>query len=309
MEGHNKVMNIQWKVQAMREREKELRTGSSRMAVLKIFAGVFLLAFTTNVMYEPANMVTGGFSGLAIIIKRLTAVNGAAGIPVWFTTTVLNIPLFLVALKMTGWKYLKKSLFSSVLFSVFLSLIPKLDILGGDMLLTSVFGGVLMGVSRGLMFSVNSTTGGADLMAALIHRKLRYYTVAEVVQAIDAIIILFGIWAFGIKMALYAVIAIVIATKISDWMIEGIKISKMSYIISDKNDEIASKIINELGRGVTRISVSGGYSGEKREMLVCVTSKKEIVRLKETAASVDKGAFVIVSDVREVFGKGFIENN
>lgn len=293
----------------MRKRDSKLRTESSKMAVLKIFAGVFLMAFTTNVMYEPANMVTGGFSGLGIIIKKLTAENGAAGVPIWVTTTALNIPLFLAALRMTGWKHLKKSLLSSVLFSVFLSLIPKIDILGGDMLLTSVFGGALMGVSRGLLFSVGATTGGADLTAALIHRRVKYYTVAEVVQAVDGMIILFGIWAFGIKMALYAVIAIAIATKISDWMLEGIKISKMSYIISDKNDEIAAKIINDLGRGVTRIRALGGYSGEKREMLMCVTSKKEIVKLKEAASSVDKGAFVIVSDVREVFGKGFIENS
>lgn len=302
-------MNIQWKVQVMKKREKELRTDSSRMDILKIFAGVFMLAFTINVMYEPANMVTGGFSGLAIIVKKLTAGNDTAGMPIWVTTTALNIPLFLVALRVTGWRYLKKSLLSSVLFSVFLSLIPKVDILGGDMLLTSVFGGVLMGVSRGLLFSVNATTGGADLTAALIHRRIKYYTVAEVVQAVDGMIILFGIWTFGIKMALYAVIAIAIATKISDWMLEGIKISKMSYIISDKNDEIALKILNDLGRGVTRIRALGGYSGEEREMLLCVTSKKEIVKLKETASSVDKGAFVIVSDVREVFGKGFIENS
>ena len=218
----------------MKKIEKELSTDSKGMTVFKIFTGVFLIAFTINVLYEPVNMVTGGFSGLGIIIKKLTAGNDTAGIPVWITTTVLNIPLFLAALKLKGWKYLKRSMLSSVLFSVFLSVIPKNGMLGGDILLTSVFGGVLMGMSRGLLFSVNATTGGADLTAALIQTRIKHYTVAEIVQVLDGMIILFGIWAFGIKMALYAVIAIVIAAKISDWMLEGMKISKMSYIISDK---------------------------------------------------------------------------
>ncbi len=282
---------------------------SSKLNFLKIFVGVFLAAFAVKVMYEPVNMVTGGFSGFAIIIKALTARGGMNGIPVWVTTTVLNIPLFLLALKMQGFKYMRSNLICSVLFSVFLSVIPKIDILGGDMLLISIFGGVITGASRGLLFAANVTTGGTELAAALLHKKVKQYSVTELVQGIDGVIILFGIWTFGINIALYALIAIVIASKISGWMLEGMKISKMSYIISEKNDEIARRVLNEMDRGVTRISASGGYSGERREMLVCVTSTKEIVKLKEIASTVDKSAFVIVSDVREVFGKGFIENN
>lgn len=282
---------------------------NSRLNFLKTLLGVFLAAFAVKVMYEPVNMVTGGFSGFAIIIKELTAGESMGGIPVWVTTTVLNIPLFLMALKMQGFKYMRSNLLCSVLFSIFLSVIPKLDILNGDMLLISIFGGVLTGASRGLLFAANVTTGGTELAAALLHRRVKHYSVTELVQGIDGVIILFGIWTFGINIALYALIAIVIASKISDWMLEGMKISKMSYIISDKNDEIAGRILNEMDRGVTRISAFGGYSGERREMLVCVTSTKEIVRLKEIAAAIDKSAFVIVSDVREVFGKGFIENN
>lgn len=282
---------------------------SSKLNSLKILVGVFLAAFAVKVMYEPVNMVTGGFSGFAIIIKELTARGGMSGIPVWLTTTVLNIPLFVMALKMQGFKYMRSNLICSVLFSVFLSVIPKIDILGGDMLLISIFGGVLTGASRGLLFAANVTTGGTELAAALLHKKVKQYSITELVQGIDGVIILFGIWTFGINIALYALIAIVIASKISDWMLEGMKISKMSYIISDKNDEIAKRVLNEMDRGVTRITASGGYSGERREMLVCVTSTKEIVKLKEIAATVDKSAFVIVSDVREVFGKGFIENN
>ncbi len=293
----------------MKKDKKASILNNSRMNLLKSIVGVFLAAFAINVMYEPVNMVTGGFSGFAIIIKELTARGGMSGIPVWLTTTVLNVPLFVLALKMQGFKYMRSNLICSVLFSALLSVIPTVDILGGDMLLISIFGGVLSGAARGLLFAANVTTGGTELAAALLNKKVKQYSVTELVQGIDGIIILFGIWTFGINMALYAIIAIVIASKISDWMLEGMKISKMSYIISDKNDEISERVLNEMDRGVTRISASGGYSGERREMLVCVTSTKEIVKLKEIAAAVDKNAFVIVSDVREVFGKGFIENN
>ncbi len=280
-----------------------------KLNVIKIFLGVFLLAFSINVMFEPVNMVTGGFSGLAIIIKKLSAGGIRGGIPVWITTTVLNVPLFIIAMKMKGFKYMWRSLLCSVLFSFFLSVIPVKNVLGGDLLLISVFGGVLTGAARGLLFSSNATTGGADLLASLTNKVLKQYTVTEIIQVIDGIIILFGIWTFGIKMAMYALIAIVIASRISEWMLEGMKISKMSYIISEHNEEIAEKVLTEMKRGVTRISAKGGYSGEDREMLICVTSRKEIVRLKEITSAIDKKAFVIVSDVREVFGEGFIENS
>ena len=126
-------------------------------------------------------------------------------------------------------------------------------------------------------------------------------------QIIDAVIVLAGAYLFGIQMALYAVISIYLVSKVSDGIIEGLKFSKAAFIITQKPDELSQILMNELSRGVTGLSAKGMYSGEEKNMLFCVVSRKEIVQLKELTLTLDPDAFVIVTDVREVLGEGFIE--
>ena len=145
------------------------------------------------------------------------------------------------------------------------------------------------------------------MMAALIQRKLKHYSIAQIMQVIDGIVVLVGMYVFGIQKALYAIIAVFLVTKVSDGMIEGLKFSKQAYIITDKPDEISRMIMEELDRGVTGIAGKGMYSGQDKMLLYCVVGRKEIVALKERVDSIDPNAFVIVSDAREVHGEGFIE--
>ena len=126
-------------------------------------------------------------------------------------------------------------------------------------------------------------------------------------QILDGIIVLCGFYVFGIRAALYAIVAIFITSKVSDGLMEGFKFSKAAYIITNQYELVAKKIMEELDRGVTGLKAKGMYSGEEKCMLYCVVSQKEIVRVKEIVAEVDPGAFVIVSDAREVLGEGFQE--
>lgn len=282
-----------------------LRTGVRHYII--IIAGTLLMAMSINLVYEPLEMVTGGVTGLAIVIKYLTGFIVKGGIPIWLSNTVLNIPLFLAALKLMGKKYLKTTVFATISLSVALYIIPTYNIVYQDYLLAAVFGGVLGGAGLGLVFVASASTGGTDLVATLINKYKPYHSIPRILIVIDGVIVATGVAAFGITKALYAIIAVYITTKVSDGILEGLKFAKMAYIISDNYDEIAKKIMVSLDRGVTGVSATGMYSNKDKKMLFCVVSKKEIVDLTEIVEEVDPNAFVIVSDVREVMGEGFRE--
>lgn len=266
-----------------------------------IVVGTFLIGFAIKSIYDPVSMVTGGVSGLAIIAKELWSV------PLWLTNTLLNIPLFAAGLYVMGWKFIKRTLFSTVMLSVSLYVLPEASYMGNDILLSALFGGIISGVGTGMVFLASCTTGGTDMLAALMQKRMKHYTLAQIMQVLDGIIVLAGATVFGIPTALYALIAIFCVSKVTDGLIEGLKFSKQAYIISDSYREIADAILERMGRGVTSLEARGMYSNEEKKMLFCVVSKKEIVKIREIVSEFDARAFVIVSDAREVFGEGFIE--
>ncbi|MCC8126025.1 MAG: YitT family protein [Clostridiales bacterium] len=270
---------------------------------LRIVIGASLMGFAIKNIYDPVGLVTGGFSGLSIIIKD------QLGIELWITNTVLNIPLFLASYRIKGWHFIKRTLVAAVTLSVSLYVIPEITFLTDDLLLAALFGGIISGLGAGLVFVSQATTGGTDMLAALIQRGLKQYSLVQIMQVLDAVIVLVGAGIFGIRYALYALIAIFAVTKVSDSLIEGMKFSKAVFIISERSEEIAETILYDMDRGVTGLDATGMYTGMSKNVLLCVVSKKEIVPLKELIAGKDPRAFVIVTDVREVLGEGFIEES
>ena len=276
---------------------------------LLIIIGTALMAFAIASVLEPASLVTGGFSGIAIIVKQYTGHLIPGGVPLSVTNLVLNIPVFLIAIRLKGLRYLIHTLFATVMLSFWLSVLPVVPLAEDDLLLASLYGGILMGAGIGLVFVTGATTGGTDLIAALVQHFLRHYSISNILWVIDTAVVLVGVYLYGIQITLYAIIAIYLTSKISDGIIDGLKFSKAAFIITEKPEALAALVMEELGRGVTGISATGMYSGDSKNMLLCVVSKKEIVRLKELAKSCDPNAFVIVTDVREVLGEGFIEHH
>lgn len=281
------------------------------MDYLLIIVGTCLMAVAVISAFDKAGMVTGGFSGVAIIVKEWTDSLVPGGIPLWITNMALNIPLFFLGMRIGGFQFVKKALVGELCLSFWLAVlpgyIPDFNLAGNDLLLAAVYGGVIQGVGIGLVFLGQGTTGGTDMMAALIQRKMRHYSIAQIMQFIDGLVVVIGMYVFGIHKALYAIIAVYLVTKVTDGMIEGLKFSKGAYIITEKADQVSHMIINEMDRGVTGLKGVGMYSGQDKLMLFCVVNKKEIVTLKEKVDMIDPDAFVIVCDVREVHGEGFIE--
>ena len=274
-----------------------------------ILLGTALMAVAIKSVYDAMGLVTGGFTGISIIIKGMSETYAGKGIPLWFTNLLLNIPLFTIAIILKGSRFLWKSLFGTLFLSVWLYALPAFHFIEGDILLTAVFGGLLSGAGIGMVLRAGATTGGVDLLSTLIHDRYRHWAVVQIMLVIDAVIIVSGAYIFGINRALYAVLAVYVTTRVSDFIVEGSKFAKVVYIITEKYEEAALMIMEELERGATALDARGMYSGEEKDVLFCVVSKKETVRLKEMVYQLDRDAFVIVTDAKEVLGEGFIMEN
>lgn len=300
----NKKEAEDWNMGARKERSKKFELIRRYTTT---FTGAFLMAVAINLIYEPLGLVTGGVSGLAIVVKDLTAALWDGGLPVWLFTVMANVPLFIAAIKILGIRTMVNVAFGTVSLIVSLVIVPVYDLKFSDMLLASVVGGVLSGIGMGMVFSEYGSTGGTDLLASLIHRYKRHISVPFILTFIDGAIIAAGALVFGLQNALYAIISVFIGAKVSDSILEGLKFAKMAYIISDEYEKIAREIMTTLDRGVTGLSSTGMYSNKDRKTLFCVVSKKEIIKIIDIAKKIDPNSFVIVNDVREVMGEGFIE--
>lgn len=277
------------------------------LAWVMIVVGTGLMSVGIKCIFDPIGLVTGGFTGISIIVKAVSGNVMEGGIPLWLTNIVLNVPVFLIALKVKGKRFIGRTAVATFLLSGWLYILPELDLVAGDYTLAAIFGGVLTGVGIGMILLAKATTGGTDMVAALIQHKLRHYSIAQIMQILDGAIVVLGMYLFGIQPAMYAIVSIFITAKLSDGLMEGFKFSKAAFIITDKSEQVAQVIMRDLNRGVTGLNAKGMYSGEGKCMLYCVVSKKQIVELKELVLKIDKNAFVIVSDAREVLGEGFQE--
>lgn len=274
---------------------------------LLIVIGTGILAFGIACFYDPIGLVTGGFTGLAIVVKSVTETFIEGGVPLWVTNLTLNIPMFILAYFLKGPKFIGKSFFGAMMLSAWLAVIPQINFAGSDMLLSALFGGVFSGAGLGIVFRTGTTTGGTDLVSALIQLKLRHFSIVRILQIIDAMVIMLGMFVFGVQQTMYAIIAIFITTKVSDMVLEGTNYAKAAYIITNEHEQVANRIMKELDRGVTGLHAKGMFTNEDKCMLYCIVSQKEIVVLKDIVNEVDPKAFVIVSEVREVLGEGFQE--
>ncbi len=289
----------------MRETMKRVR--EKRSDLIWIIFGTFLMALSTNLFFTPANMVPGGFTGLAIILKHLTERVIRGGLPIWLANIILNVPLILMTVRIRGFRFIKKTLFAAVIFSAFLYLIPEYPMIPEDLFLVSVIGGALMGAGLGLVFQGKATTGGTDTLAALLQYFMPQFSVAKILPVLDGMIILLAAWIFGIPLTLYAVISVYIAGKVADQFTTGMRNANLYYIISDHHKEISRAIMEELDRGVTKIDGTGMYTNRDKAVLMCAVSKKQTVLLRDIVAETDPNAFMILVDAREIRGEGFLQ--
>lgn len=274
-----------------------------------IVAGTLICAIAVTSIFDAQGIVIGGLGGLAIIIKELTRniFHGMPeGVPLWLTNVIFNIPLFILGGKSKGKEFLVRTLVATILYIMFLGILQPLSFFPQDNFFGAVAGGALMGLGMGMLFVAGATSGGSDLLASILQKRVRRLSMPVLLAVIDGTIVLGGVFVFGLTNAVYAIVAIYIESRIADNMLTGISTSKMIYIISDHSHQIADTIMKELERGVTGIDMEGMYTGKMRQMLLCVVADKELIKLKDIVAAIDMEAFIIVTNAAEALGEGSI---
>jgi uncharacterized membrane-anchored protein YitT (DUF2179 family) len=274
----------------------QLRHKKLIFAYIWITFGSFLIALALDLFLVPNKIAAGGVSGLATIIFYLWH------FPVGWTMLALNIPLFIFSWRELGLSVFIRSIYGALITSLAIeALIPFLNVVTHDHLLASVYGGLLAGFGMGIVLRAGGTTGGTDLVARLIHKYFPV-TIGQGLLCVDIVVIsLAGIF-FNAELAMYALFSLFATSKVIDLVQEGISYARAAYIISDKSSEVAQGILKELERGVTALDGQGMYTGEKRQVLICVIGKTEESSLKSLIYEIDPQAFVFFNDAHDVIG-------
>lgn len=263
-----------------------------------IIAGSFIMALAFNLFFLPNHIASGGVSGLSVLVQAWLGIEPA------FTQWALNIPLLFLAFGLIGREYGVRSLLGSVVLPLFVFLTKDWVIPLSNPLLASIYGGIGVGVGMGLVYRGRGSTGGLSIVAQLLH-KYSGLAFSLCIVILDAIVISSAAMVLSLEQALYALIGLYVTGKVIDAIELGFSFTKVAYIISDHTEPITKAILEDLDRGLTKLTAEGGYTGEHRTVLMVVVGQSEIPRLKTVVQSVDPDAFVIIHNAHEVLGEGF----
>ena len=266
---------------------------------IELVIGILLVALAYNIFLLPNNIVFGGVSGLAIIVKKIITLNPSTFIMISSVILLFISYIFLVKDQTKG------SIVGSILFPILVNLTANINqyinIDTSNILLSVIFGGILYGFGAGLVFKAGFTTGGTDVINQIIS-KYFHVSMGNAMLMSDGLIVLAGGFFFGITKLMYAIIVVYIIGIMTDKVLLGISNSKAFYIITNEDEKIRDYLINELHHGVTIFSVKGGYTHKKDEVILCVVPTNEYYRVKEGIREIDEQAFFVICDAYEVFG-------
>lgn len=277
-----------------------------------IVLGSVILASGFVFFISPYKIVPGGVYGIAIVIHYMTEGLFAwapSGFPIGLMGLILNIPLTIIGIKILGPRFGVKTIVGFVLTSVFMDAITYLygdaPLVAGDALLSSIFGGVLVGLGLGLIFKSKATSGGSDIVAMII-AKYTKLPLGQLMIYVDSAIVLIALLVFADwKIPLYSWIVIYVTGKTIDIVLQGMSVDKTLFIVSDKFEQIRDRIINDLNRGGTYIPGKGMYNGSEKTIIFTVVNRREMALLQEFIHEIDPKAFLTVLEANEILGEGF----
>lgn len=266
-------------------------------------AGGVAYSVAINCFLSRNNILNGGFTGIATILNYLS------DLPIGTTVFVMNIPVFIVAFKKLGAKFVLRTVWATLISSTLIDIGTILPVYKNDLLLSSLFGGALVGISLGIIFVRNATTGGVDIIAKLIQLNHPHISIGKSILIFDAIIVILGGIVYGnFESMLYASVVIFVSAQVLDYIIYGVSRGAMIMIITEKSDEIRNMIINDFKRGVTVLKGQGGYSGTERNVLLCACYDNQTQKFIKKIKSTDEKAFFIVTQSKQILGEGFRNN-
>ena len=279
---------------------KKIDLKMTLMNLAKTIFGTLLMALSINLFLLPNQLSTGGFSGIGTLLFYLFE------IPVGTTVLILNIPLFIIAYFRFGKKFILNTIIGTFLLSFFINLFKNIPIATTSRFLACIYGGILTGIGSAIVLNAGSSTGGSDLLAQVVKTYKSNVKTANVIVVLDTIIVIISTIVFKeIEIGLYSAIAIYVLGKVLDIFFEGVDFAKMLIIISPKNKEISDRINNEVQRGTTALYGKGMYMENEKELILCVASRREVGQIRKIINIIDKNAFLIITNAREVYGNGF----
>lgn len=269
---------------------------------MQIAIGTALVAVSTSLFLLPNQLSSGGFSGIATIVYYLLE------IPLGTTILVLNIPLFVISLIKNGKHFFINTIAGTAGLSIFLNIFEKLKPITTDRFLACIYGGIIAGIGTAIILKANASTGGTDLLTQIIKAYKPNIRISNLLVILDTIIVITNVIFFKeLEIGLYSAITIYIMGKMLDIFFEGIDFAKMVYIVSPKNEEISRQIGEKIKRGSTALYGKGMYKKKDRDVLFCVASRNEVREIRKIVRDIDRNAFIVITNVREVFGEGFKE--
>lgn len=269
--------------------------------VALLIAGPLILALALVIFTIPNDIAPGGVSGLA------TALSAVLPIPVGMLSLLLNVPLFLVALRVMGWRPLVKMAVPTVLLSTFIdffsAFVPGYC---NNILLAAVLGGVGCGIGLGMLFLCGASSGGTDLLSLLVSRRFPNASLGNLLLLIDASVVVFAVLVFrNIDVALYSGVTLFVTSKVIDSMLAGADFAKVIYVVTEKGDAVRRVLNTQTERGVTILPAKGGYTGKEKELVMTVTRRNALSQTLRLIKMTDPQAFLFVMDAAEVHGEGF----
>ena len=293
--------------------------------VLGVTVGAVIAAVAIRMFLDPFSIVPGGVSGLSMGVERLarrfipdSAMIGSVSVSFLWVKEVLkiewlnlifNVPLFILGARLLGKKMAILTLLAIIELTLVLAFVPEYKAVD-DWMLTSIFGGITVGMGLGLVFRYGATTGGTDLAGAIINNKYPTFSIAKGMALVDLFIVVFiGLVEGKVENSMYSLVAVYFCMKLADMMLDNFGYQKGFFIVSNKPQEIANALMSDLGRGVTLLKGEGMYSKQDRPVLLCVVSRSQFIRAKKIIQDVDEKAFIMVSDMSEVLGEGFKKDN
>jgi uncharacterized membrane-anchored protein YitT (DUF2179 family) len=275
---------------------------SSNLRILKkytlLFIGSIIAAIGLEIFLVPNNIIDGGIVGISIMASHIT------GLPLSLFLVVLNIPFLYLGYAQIGKTFAISTLFSILSLSYWVSVFHPIPGLTNDLFLAAIFGGIIVGIGVGLIIRYGGSLDGTEIVAILLDKRTSF-SVGEIIMFFNLFILTSAGFVFSWDKAMYSLVAYFVAFKVIDTVIEGLDESKAVMIVTDKPDEITETLMARLGRGVTVLHGSGGYTKERKDVLYCVITRLEMAKLKSIVDEIDEGAFVTFNDVHEVMGGQF----
>jgi len=286
-----------------------LRRAAGGLRVLvPVAAGTAVYAFGLHYFVLPNTLMEGGVTGIGLLLYYIL------GLPLSFTTLLLNVPLFLAGWRLLGWKSMTMTLYGTLCLTGSLWLMERAVDAGlivplasdRDLILAALYAGVTLGAGLGIVFRFGATTGGIDIAARILVRKFGW-SMGRTILGLDAAVIGSSLIFVPVERVLYTLVVVFISSRIIDFVQEGAYAGKAFMIVTDKAQAIADAVTKKLDRGVTILPATGGYSGEPRQVVYCIVGRSEARALRELVHAIDPKAFFAISDAHDVVGEGFLE--